>query len=65
MITDNNDGVGTYNPSSLVRLNNCEITGNVTGITTNGSTSIIASRGNNTLENNGSGNTFSNSYSAK
>ncbi len=65
VISDNKTGVGIFNPNSVIRLNNCNITGNLTGVSTNGDANIIASRGNNTLENNASGNTFPNAYSAK
>jgi hypothetical protein len=66
VITDNDTGVAIFNPNSVMRLNNCNIVSNVTGFDTHGSTSIITSRGNNTLENNTSGNTsFPASYSAK
>jgi hypothetical protein len=48
----------------IVRVDNCRITGNGTGISIT-NTGQLLSRGNNTLEKNTSGNTFPGAYSAK
>ena len=50
--------------STVVRVDNCRITGNISGPFA-GSGGQILSRGNNTLEHNGNTNTFPGTYSAK
>ncbi len=49
---------------ALVRVDNCRITGSLTGIASSPGSQVLA-RGNNTLENNKSGNTFPGAYSPK
>ncbi len=58
-------GVISGGAGSTVRLSDCTITGSSsTGVGTNQG-GVVLSRGNNTLERNASGNTLSNTYSAK
>jgi hypothetical protein len=62
----NNIGVRSEAPGgpATVRVSNCTIANNATGVQA-ASGSTIQSRGNNTLESNGSGNTFAATYTAK
>ncbi len=68
VVTGNNVGIRSQTPgganTGIVRVDDCRITGNTTGISIT-NTGQVLSRGNNTLENNASGNTFSGTYGAK
>ena len=64
-LVQNNGGVGlgaanASGGTSVMRVSDCTITHNISGVGT-----LILSRGNNTLENNNQGNSFSGTYSAK
>ena len=50
---------------AMMRVSDCTITNNNNGVTISGPTSGVISRGNNTLENNGSGNSFPGTFSPK
>ena len=55
---------GAPNDAVVVRVENCRITSSLFGVNTFNGAKVL-SRGNNTLENNANGNTFTGPYSAK
>ncbi len=57
-------GISSNTANAVIRVSDSSITGNNVGIAVNNSGQVL-SRGNNTLENNTSGNTFPGAYSAK
>ena len=65
LFTDNSEGIYSSN-AAVVLVNNCNLTGNfygvLPGVTVAGQ---VLSRGNNTLERNTNGNTFTGPYSPR
>ena len=55
----------TTGATSTIRVSNCSITNNGTGVILNGAGAAILSRGNNTVEGNGTNGAFSGSFPAK